>query len=73
MEERMKNPDEGQMAEPGRREGEKAEEFNTYNPIVVFTHQDAFGFMGGNKRATRIRALSLPYWGSAEAIMEMYK
>jgi hypothetical protein len=71
MERRLKL-NESQMVEPGRREGEKFETFNTYNPVVVFTHPDAFGYMGGNKRANKIRALSLPYWGEADKLKEKY-
>jgi hypothetical protein len=73
MEKRLTNPDESQMVEPGRREGEKYEVFNTYNPIVVFTHPNAFGFMGGDKKANKIRATALPYWGSAEEIRRYYE
>lgn len=73
MEKRLSNPDESQMVEPGRKKGEKTETFNTYNPIVVFTHPDAFGYMGGDKRATKIRALSLPYWGEASEVRKLWE
>lgn len=72
MEKRLQNPDESQMVEPGRRAGELWENFTTYNPIVVFTHPNAFGYMGGDKRANKIRALSLPYWGEASKIKDLY-
>lgn len=72
MENRLKNPKESQMVEPGRREGEKFETFNTYNPVVVFTHPNAFGYMGGSKRANKIRATALPYWGTAEKVRKMW-
>lgn len=72
MEKRMQNPNESQMVEPGRRKGEAYETFNSYNPIVVFTHPDAFGYMGGDKKAGKIRALSLPYWGTAKGVYELY-
>lgn len=73
MSKRLENPDESQMVEPGRRAGELSEAFHTYNPVVVFTHPDAFGYMGGDKRAHKIRALSLPYWGEADKIKEIYE
>ncbi len=69
MEKRLQNPDESQMVEPGRRDGEIYETFETYNPIVVFTHPDAFGYMGKKKQASKIRALSLPYWGEAGKVL----
>ena len=72
MSKRLENPDESQMVEPGRRSGENYETFETYNPVVVFTHPDAFGYMGGDKRATKIRATALPYWGSAAKIKKEY-
>lgn len=72
MEERIKLK-ESQMVEPGRRKGEKFETFNTYNPIVVFTHPNAFGYMNGGKKAHIIRATALPYWGEATKLMEIYK
>ena len=68
--------------EPGRNKHEqglgvtprKSEIFNTYNPLVVFTHPNAFGYMNGDKKASKIRALSLPYWGTAEGVMnDFYK
>lgn len=73
MEERLKNPNEAQMVEPGRKEGEESETFNTYNPVVVFTHPDAFGYMRGRKKAHKIRATALPYWGSAKEVYEFYR
>jgi len=73
MEKRLENPDESKMVEPGRG-GELSENFETYNPVVVFTHPDAFGYMEGKKQASKIRALSIPYWGSAEGVMnDIYK
>lgn len=73
MEKRLRNPDESQMVEPGRGDNEKCEAFNTYNPVVVFTHPDAFGYMGGGKRANKIRALSLPYWGEANEVIKLWQ
>lgn len=74
MEKRLQNPNESRMVEPGRNQGEKFETFETYNPLVVFSHPKSFGYasQGKNKRATKIRALSLPYWGSAKDLREWY-
>jgi hypothetical protein len=72
MTKRLENPDESQMVEPGRRDGEKSETFGTYNPIVVFTHPNAHGYMGGKKRADKIRATALPMWGSATKVRGYY-
>lgn len=84
IEERFRVDPDGQRlqwwGEPGRNTHEKALgvtqrksiEFNSYNPVVVFTHPKAFGYMGGNKRANKIRALSLPYWGAAEDVRKLY-
>lgn len=72
MEKRLKNPNESQMVEPGRRNGEPYETFNTYNPVVVFTHPDAFGYMNGEKKAHKIRATALPYWGDATWLKEQF-
>jgi len=73
MEERLTNPDESKMVEPGRRKNEKFETFETYNPVVVFTHPNAFGYMGGDKRASRIRALEIPYFGTAKEVVKLYQ
>ncbi len=73
MEKRLTNPSEGQMVEPGRRKEEKYETFNTYNPIVVFTHPNAFGYMGGDKKAHKIRAIALPYWGEAKEVRRLWQ
>lgn len=72
MEKRLTNPDESRMAEPGRKDDEKQETFYTYNPVVVFTHPDAFGYMGGTKRAHKIRATALPYWGTAKEVRKLW-
>lgn len=73
MENRLQNPDESKMVEPGRRKGEKYETFETYNPVVVFTHPNAFGYMDGDKRAGKVRALELPYWGKASEVVKYYQ
>lgn len=72
MTKRLRNSDESQMVEPGRRSGENYETFNTYNPVVVFTHPNAFGYMGGDKRANKIRATALPYFGTAEEVRKLW-
>jgi hypothetical protein len=60
------------MFEPGR--GKEAwEHFETYNPVVVFTHPDAFGYMDGDKRANKIRALEILYFGKASDIIKLYE
>ncbi|OGK52583.1 hypothetical protein A2966_03520 [Candidatus Roizmanbacteria bacterium RIFCSPLOWO2_01_FULL_41_22] len=71
------------MGEPGRNNYEKAlgvtqrksEGFNTYNPLVVFSHPDSYGFQthGRRKKVGKIRALEIPYWGTAEQVMKLYK
>lgn len=68
------------IGEPGRNQHEKglgitqrkSEEFLTYNPIVVFSHPSANAHKTSTKKAGKIRALSIPYWGEANKIMEMY-
>ncbi len=50
----------------------KTAEFYSYIPNIVFSHPKSFGFLttGTRKRAGKIRALSLPYWGTAEKVMK---
>ena len=67
------------MGEPGRISYEselgvtprKAVDFYTYEPVIVFSHPESLGFLaqGTHKRANVIRALEIPYWGTAERIM----
>lgn len=42
---------------------------------VVFSHDHAFGFAsrGKKKRLGEPRALEIPYWGTAEDVMKLYK
>lgn len=68
------------MGEPGRSKYEAnlgvtqrlAEDFYTYSPVVVFSHPKSFGYQeqGTRKRANAIRALELPYWGTAEKVIK---
>ena len=67
----MKGRTHERMFEPGRG-NEEWEAFETYNPVVVFTHPDAFGYLDGKKRAGKIRALEIPYFGKASDIMKLY-
>lgn len=70
------------MGEPGRQEYEaqlgvtlrKVKDFYTFTPLVVFSHPEALGFavQGTRKRANMIRALEIPYWGTAQKVMEDY-
>jgi len=72
------------MGEPGRNKYEKnlkvtqrkAIDFYTYSPVIVFSHPKSFGyeFQGTKKRANAIRALELPYWGTAQKVItDFYK
>ena len=70
------------MSEPGRAFYEqklgvtprKVMDFYTYSPVIVFSHPDAIGYelQGKHKRANVIRALELPYWGTAQQVMKEY-
>jgi len=69
--------------EPGRNDHErqlgipqrKSVTFETYNPQVVFSHEDSFCYetLGKRKRASKIRALEIYYWGKADNIIKLYK
>jgi len=73
-------PDEW-FGEPGRPAHEsrlgitlrKAEAFETYNPIVVFSHPAANAHKTAVKRAGKIRALEIYYWGKAKDLRKMYE
>jgi hypothetical protein len=70
------------MGEPGRPSYEaklgvtkrKAVDFNSYVPTIVFSHPEALGYqnLGNRKGASPIRAIELPYWGTAQKVMEDY-
>lgn len=50
------------------------EEFRTYEPIVVFSHEFAVGFggLGRKKRHGFLRAYDVAYWGKAEDLRNKY-
>lgn len=87
MEERFaKHPDDskirlGLWAEPGKYERQldvtvrETEEFWTNPPNIMFSHQTALGFqnLGMRKRLGEIRAVEIPYWGTAKKIRELYE
>lgn len=66
--------------EPGRYERQlgvtvrPTEEFWTYDPILVFSHEYAIGFsdLGKRKRHGYLRAYDVAYWGKAEDIRRKY-
>lgn len=69
------------MGEPGRGyeamlgvSPRKAKDFYSYEPVVVFSHPKSLGYrlQGTNKRANAIRALAIPYWGTAEKVMKEF-
>lgn len=68
-------------AEPGKYEGilgitiRKTQEFYTNPPNIVFSHEEAlaFGYLGTRKKLGDLRAVEIPYWGTAEKIMKLYK
>ncbi|MBI2009515.1 hypothetical protein HYS84_03900 [Candidatus Saccharibacteria bacterium] len=51
------------------------EVFYANPPNIVFSHQTALSFegLGTRKRAGQIRATEIPYWGTAEKILKLYK
>lgn len=66
--------------DPGRRERQlgvtvrPTEEFWSSIPNVVFSHQEAFGYLnlGNRKRMGYLRAFEIPYWGKAEDVLKLY-
>jgi hypothetical protein len=85
MEERFeKYPDENNypknyFAEPGRYESalgvtkHGVTSFTSDPPIVRFSHnEDCYGWraLGNRKRMANIRAFDIPYWGSADKLLE---
>ena len=67
--------------DPGRERKElgvtfrKTERFDTPEPSIVFSHEDAFGFLnhGKNKAHGALRKDYLEPWGHAKDMMNMYK
>ncbi len=51
------------------------EEFWSNIPNVVFSHPDAVGYgvLGKRKKLGDLKAYSIPYWGSAEDILKLWK
>ncbi len=66
--------------DPGRYEEQlgvtvrEREEFWTTDPNIVFSHEEAYGYLnhGKKKRLGDLRAISIPGWGSAEDVLKLY-
>jgi hypothetical protein len=69
------------FAEPGKYEGllgvtkQEFEVFYTNPPNIKFSHENELSFqgLGTRKRAGEIRAYSVPYWGEAKTVRELYQ
>lgn len=69
------------FGEPGRFEGHLGitglvkERIRTAVPHIMFSTQEALGFsnLGFRKAHSRERATELPYWGTVEHILSLYK
>lgn len=86
MEERFaKWPDEnklelGNWGEPGKYESNlgvtirEIEKFYINPPNIVFSHETALSFqnLGKRKKIGEIRAKSIPFWGNAKTIKQLY-
>lgn len=86
MEERfLRWPDDAKVdisvwAEPGKYEKyldvsiQQTETFYTNPPNIVFSHETALAFenLGTRKRLGEIRATEIPYWGTAQQVMENF-
>lgn len=86
MEERFaKYPDEtkidiGIWAEPGKYEDHlrvtrrESEKFYTNIPNIAFSHETALSYLnlGTRKRLGSLRVTALPFWGSADDILNLY-
>ena len=67
--------------DPGRYEAQLGvtvraiECFAAPDPSVVFSHEEAFGFLNHGKRKSigQAKRTWLPYWGSSQRMMEMYR
>jgi hypothetical protein len=87
MEERFRLwPDDSKVnlsvwAEPGKYERQlgvtvqQVETFYTNPPNIVFSHKTALAFqnLGMRKRLGEMRALEIPYWGSAQEVLKNYE
>jgi hypothetical protein len=51
------------------------EEFYSDAPNIVFSHDNAFGYllMGKRKKLDKVRAFDIPYWGKASDIIKLYE
>lgn len=67
------------MCEPGRSYEKNlgvtprnAVDFYSYVPVVVFFHPEALGYqtLGTRKKAGVVRALEIPYWGTAQRVIK---
>lgn len=69
------------FGEPGKYDNQlgttpyPSEDFYTNPPNIVFSHQENLQFKGlGTRKALgQIRATSIPYWGTAQSIKELYE
>lgn len=68
-------------AEPGKYEKylgvtvRSSETFQTNPPNIVFSHENELSFsgLGKRKRVGEIRALEIPYWGTAKEVRRLYE
>ena len=68
-------------AEPGKYERSlgitirQTEEFYSNPALVFFSHEQAlaFGNLGTKKKLGELRAIEIPYWGTAKEVMKIYK
>lgn len=66
--------------DPGRYERllgvtpRKTDTFMCTNPSIVFSHENAFGYLsqGKKKRLGDLRIIELPQWGRAEEVMKLF-
>lgn len=79
----IKNPEEKiikYFGDPGRYEEylgvtvRGVEEYYTTYPNIVFTHEYAFGYLsrGTHKKLGDIRAIEIPFWGSASDVLKLF-
>lgn len=67
--------------EPGKYEHtlgitvRQTEEFYSNPANIMFSHEQAlaFGNLGTRKKLGELRAIEIPYWGTAQEIMKVYK
>ena len=54
---------------------QKTEEFYSDEPNIVFSHDNAFGYLllGKRKKLDKVRAFDIPYWGKASDIIKIYE